>query len=176
MDSSQTPTPVPPPVELITPVIPPTPGSVPLPLDPDTIPGNLPIYTMTLDPIPDTGDAALAWAQSFGLANAAIMDETEEMIRILSRDGAAGSYEELTFLRTPYDQAIVYSSGIDWQSFNGPTPTPAEGMLRTLPPETVTAVALDFVRGHHLLPEPIVAHEFPAYGDQYLVHVAPALG
>lgn len=66
---------------------------------------------------------------------------------------------------------IVYRSGVDWQSLNDPTPPPTN-LTSFLPPETVTAVALEFVRSHSLLPEPVVAHEFPSYDDRYTVHVA----
>ncbi len=177
-DLSQTATPYPLPegTVLPTPFMPAEITPDMLPLAPEAVPPVLPIYTAVLQPIADTGEAALAWAKTFGLTDAAIMDETDEMIRIFSRDEDAGSYEELTFLRTPYDRAIVYSSGIDWQNFGGPTPTPAGEMPTTLLPEMVTTAALDFVRQHNLLSEPVIAHEFPSHDDQYLVHVAFAPG
>ena len=170
------PTPFPPPEQLIDTAVSPTPISLSLLLPPDAVPETLPAYAMELGIIPAGRDTALAWAQAFGLANAEVVDETDEMIRVLSRDEAAGTYEELTFLRTPFEQVIVYSGGIDWQNPNGPTPTPpGETPSPMLSPEMVTSMALDFVRNHNLLPEPLIAHEFPSYDDHYLVQVITAL-
>jgi hypothetical protein len=181
LDMSRTPTPpplptsAPPPGELVGTTVPPTPGSVPYPLHPDMIPATLPAYVMMPDPIAATGDAALTWAQSFGLVNAELEEETNERVRVLSRDEENDRYEELTFLRTPYEQVIVYSRGVDWRGFSGPTPVPTPTMSALLPPETVTDVALDFVREHGLLLEPLIVHEFPSVDDYYLVQVTTAL-
>lgn len=169
------PTPVPPPVEMVSTAVAPTPPSMPYPLHPDMIPAVMPVYLMMSDPMAATGEMALAWAQSFGLLNAEVVEETEEMVRLLSRDETAASYEELTFLRTPDEQVIVYSSGIDWHNLSGPTPLPTTASSSLLPPELVTDMALDFVRDHQLLPEPLIVHEFPSYDDRYLVQVTTAL-
>jgi hypothetical protein len=153
----------------------PTPISISLPLHPDEVPATLPVYVMALDSIAATGEEALAWAQSFGLTQADVMEATNEMVLVLSRDEAAGIYEELTFLRTSYEEVIVYSSGLDWQNISGPTPTPAMETPPLLPPEMVTNIALAFVRGHELLPEPLIAHEFPGYDEYYQVQVTTGL-
>jgi hypothetical protein len=169
------PTLVPPPAALVSTTFPPTPGSVPYPLHPDMIPATLPSYIMTRDPIAATGDSALAWAQSFGLTNAELVDQTGEMMRVLSRDNEAGLYEELTFIRTSNEQVIVYSRGIDWQVSGGPTPQPTAVAPALSPAETVIDVARDFVRRHGLLPEPLIIHEFPSVDDRYQVQVTTAL-
>ncbi|MCB9422495.1 MAG: hypothetical protein H6667_22020 [Ardenticatenaceae bacterium] len=171
-DQSQTPTLYPLPEVSSTPLISDgiTPDMLPLPLD--EAPAALPIYTAVPEPIPSTGEAALAWAQSFGLDNAQVAQESEEMIQVFSRDEAISTYEQLTFIRSPYEQVIVYSSGIDWQNPVNPILTPAGEIPLILSSDVVTAVALDFVRDHNLLSEPLVAHEFPGYGENYVVHVA----
>lgn len=103
-----------------------------LPLHPEAVPAALPVYAMALDPSPTNGETALAWAQSFGLANAELMAETSEMVLVISRGEAAGSYEQLSFMRTPYEQLIVYSGGTDWQT----VPAPVDGELVGFDPVT----------------------------------------
>ena len=145
-----------------------------LPLPPDAAPDKLPVYLMAQDPLPMNGALALAWADSFGLPNAKVAEVTDEVIRILSRDSAAGTFEELTFINTLHERVIIYSTGPDWQNSNSPTVTPISDPqeLPVLPAERVTAVALEFVREHGLLAEPLIAHEFPSPGEFYRVHVS----
>ncbi len=169
------PTPIPPPTTQVDTAVSPTPPSIPYPLHPDVIPNTLPVYIMTPDPIPAVPEEALTWAQSFGFIGLELAEANNEMLRLLKRDEAAGRLEELTFLRTTHEQLIIYSSGVDWQYLSGATPQPTAAVPSLLPPETVTNIALEFVREHHLLPEPLIAHEFPGTDDRYLVYVTTAL-
>ncbi|MCA9926506.1 MAG: hypothetical protein KC421_29255, partial [Anaerolineales bacterium] len=169
------PTPAPPPVTPANTAVSPTPPGVPYPLHPDAIPNTLPVYVVTPDPIPTAPRTALAWAQSFSFMGLELAEANEEAIRLLKRDETAGRIEELTFLHTAQEQLIIYSSGIDWQHVSGATPQPTVSASPLLPPETVTDIARDFVREHHLLPEPLIVHEFPGTDDRYLVNVTTAL-
>jgi hypothetical protein len=149
--------------------------SVDLPLDPDEVPAMLPIYTKVLEPVPQNGEAALDWAQSFGLIDGEIVEENDGLIRVLSLDDSGNFYEELTFIKHPNESSIFYSSGIYWQNFSGPTPTPEIELRLQLPSEMITRIAREFVLEHNLLSEPIIAHELPAFNDTYTVHVGPIL-
>lgn len=155
---------------LPTPIVPNAPGTIAL--NPDEIPSSLPIYLIHYKEIPENQQEALEWAADFGLPNVEVREDNDELTILLSLDQGGNYYEELTFIRTPYDKAIVYSSGIFWENFDGATPTPFLQQPETFSSETVSDIALSFVRKHNLLQEPVIAHEFPSINDTYTVHVA----
>jgi hypothetical protein len=68
------PTLAPQPTELPVTAVAPLPLTIRRPLSLDTVPTTLPVYEMTLVTIPATKEEALAWAQSFGLRQAEVME------------------------------------------------------------------------------------------------------
>jgi hypothetical protein len=83
------------------------------------VPEQLPLYQVTMQPVPDTPETAVAWAASFGLPDPEPFrpPATEGIIIVIGSDG-----QELTFHSGPV-RIIQYRSGITMAELAGEPPS-----------------------------------------------------
>jgi hypothetical protein len=83
------------------------------------VPEQLPLYQVTMQPVPDTPETAVAWAASFGLPDPQVFTPLsgEAPLIVIGHDG-----QELTFHHGPV-RMIEYRSGITMAELSGEPPS-----------------------------------------------------
>lgn len=145
------------------------PGLDPQPLLLPDVPAALPRYRLLLEPLPETAEAAVAWARAFGLADPEAFHEPRDplLVYVIGRDG-----EELTFHRAAAPGGIYYNANKGQPDSPGVAP---------LSPAAAAAVAVTFLQERNLLPEAYLVQEEPQAGEWSRnlavrrIHVSPDL-
>jgi hypothetical protein len=102
------------------------------------VPEQLPLYQVTMQPVPDTPETAMAWAASFGLPDPQVFTPLsgEAPLIVIGHDG-----QELTFHHGPV-RMIEYRSGITMAELSGEPPSLA----------AAAETAVTFLAERNLLP------------------------